>query len=48
MTVLPAVRIDYVQLAVADTARSKAFHGRAFGWTINDFGPATPSSPTGA
>ena len=35
----PPVRIDYVELAVADTARSKAFYGRAFGWTFTDFGP---------
>ena len=39
MTVLPAVGIDYIELAVADTARSKAFYGRAFGWTFIDFGP---------
>ncbi len=39
MTELPAVRIDYIELAVADTARSKAFYGRAFGWTFTDFGP---------
>lgn len=36
---MPAVRIDYIELAVADTARSKAFYGRAFGWTFTDFGP---------
>lgn len=36
---MAAVRIDYVELAVADTARSKAFYGRAFGWTFTDFGP---------
>ena len=36
---MEAVRIDYVELAVADTARSKAFYGRAFGWTFTDFGP---------
>ncbi len=32
-------RIDYIELAVADTARSKAFYGRAFGWCFTDFGP---------
>ena len=36
---MAAVRIDYVEFAVADTARSKAFYGRAFGWTFTDFGP---------
>ena len=36
---MPAIRIDYIELAVADTARSKAFYGRAFGWTFTDFGP---------
>ncbi len=33
------LRIDYIEFAVADTARSKAFYGRAFGWTFTDFGP---------
>ncbi|HEV7371550.1 VOC family protein [Arenibaculum sp.] len=32
-------RIDYVELAVADLARSKAFYGAAFGWTFTDYGP---------
>ncbi len=32
-------RIDYIEFAVADTARSKAFYGSAFGWTFTDFGP---------
>jgi len=36
---MAAVRIDYIEFAVADTARSKAFYGRAFGWTFTDFGP---------
>jgi predicted enzyme related to lactoylglutathione lyase len=31
--------IDYLELAVADTARSKAFYGDAFGWTFTDYGP---------
>ena len=39
MTELPAIRIDYIEFAVADAARSKAFYGRAFGWTFTDFGP---------
>lgn len=32
-------RIDYVEFAVADVARSKAFYGAAFGWTFTDYGP---------
>lgn len=32
-------RIDYVELNVADIARSKAFYGTAFGWSFTDFGP---------
>jgi uncharacterized protein len=31
--------IDYVELAVTDTAAAKAFYGSAFGWTFNDYGP---------
>ena len=34
-----ALRIDYIELAVADTARAKAFYGEAFGWCFTDFGP---------
>jgi predicted enzyme related to lactoylglutathione lyase len=33
-------RIDYVELAVSDIARSRAFYGKAFGWTFKDYGPA--------
>lgn len=33
------IRIDYVELAVADMARAKAFYGGAFGWTFTDYGP---------
>ena len=32
-------RIDYVEMNVADIARSKAFYGKAFGWTFKDYGP---------
>lgn len=32
-------RIDYVELNVADIARSKSFYGGAFGWTFTDYGP---------
>jgi uncharacterized protein len=33
-------RIDYVELNVSDIAKSKAFYGKAFGWTFTDYGPA--------
>ena len=31
--------IDYIELVVADIARSKAFYAEAFGWTFQDYGP---------
>lgn len=31
--------IDYIEFAVADIARTKAFYGAAFGWTFTDYGP---------
>jgi predicted enzyme related to lactoylglutathione lyase len=33
-------RIDYIEMNVADIERSKAFYGRAFGWTFTDYGPS--------
>lgn len=35
----PDRKIDYVELAVGDVARSKAFYGSAFGWSFTDYGP---------
>ena len=32
-------RIDYIEMNVADIARSKTFYGKAFGWTFKDYGP---------
>jgi uncharacterized protein len=32
-------RIDYIEMGVADIERSKAFYGKAFGWTFKDYGP---------
>ena len=32
-------RIDYIEFAVADIARSKTFYGAAFGWSFTDYGP---------
>jgi len=31
--------IDYFELPTAETARSRAFFGEAFGWTFNEYGP---------
>ncbi len=31
--------INYIELKVADIARSKEFYGKAFGWTFTDYGP---------
>jgi predicted enzyme related to lactoylglutathione lyase len=31
-------RIDYIEMNVADIERSKAFYGKAFGWTFTDYG----------
>ncbi len=31
--------IDYIEFNVADIGRSKAFYGKAFGWTFTDYGP---------
>ncbi len=32
-------RVNYLELPVADAARSKAFYADAFGWTFADYGP---------
>ncbi|MDA1090353.1 MAG: VOC family protein [Proteobacteria bacterium] len=31
--------INYIELNVADIARSKDFYGKAFAWTFTDYGP---------
>lgn len=31
--------IDYIEFNVADIERSKAFYGKAFGWSYIDYGP---------
>ncbi len=31
--------IDYIEFPGSDTGALKAFYGRAFGWTFNDYGP---------
>ena len=32
-------RIDNIEFAVSDIARSREFYGKAFGWTFTDYGP---------
>lgn len=32
-------KIDYVEFAAADLARTKAFFTEVFGWTFTDYGP---------
>ena len=32
--------IDYIEMNVADIERSKAFYGKAFGWTFKGYGPS--------
>ena len=31
--------ISYIEISVADLARSREFYGQAFGWRFNDYGP---------
>lgn len=33
------LKIDYVEFASSDLAKSKTFFGKAFGWTFQDYGP---------
>ncbi len=33
------LRIDYLEMPVADIGRAKAFFGTAFGWKFTDYGP---------
>jgi predicted enzyme related to lactoylglutathione lyase len=33
------LRIDYIEVAVKDVARAKAFYQTAFGWKFTDYGP---------
>lgn len=32
-------RIDNIEFAVSDIARSREFYGKVFGWTFTDYGP---------
>lgn len=40
-------RINYVELPAANTAATKQFYARAFGWTFTDFGPTYAATLTG-
>ena len=40
-------RLNYLELPVTDTARSKAFYGEAFGWAFSDFGPSYAATTSG-
>src|SRR3546814_12794211 len=33
-------RIDNIEFAVSDIARSRDFYDKAFGWSLTDYGPA--------
>ena len=33
-------RIDYIEFAVGDIARSRDFYAKAFGWSFKDYGPS--------
>jgi predicted enzyme related to lactoylglutathione lyase len=33
-------RIDNIEFAVSDIARSREFYDKAFGWSFTDYGPA--------
>lgn len=35
--------IQYIELGVKDVSGAKAFYGKAFGWTFQDFGPTYAS-----
>jgi predicted enzyme related to lactoylglutathione lyase len=40
-------RITYLELPVADTARTKAFYATAFAWPATDYGPTYAAAMTG-
>jgi uncharacterized protein len=40
-------RVDYVEYAVTDLARTKEFYSKAFGWQFEDYGPAYSSFSDG-
>lgn len=40
-------RLYYLELPVADSAKSSAFYGAAFGWSFTDFGPSYAATTSG-
>lgn len=38
MKATPDQKIDYVEFDVKDIPRTRAFYGKAFGWTFTDYG----------
>jgi predicted enzyme related to lactoylglutathione lyase len=40
-------RIDNIEFTVSDIARSREFHGKAFGWTLRIKDPPIASSAMG-
>lgn len=40
-------RLNYLELPVANTAKSKAFYGAALGFDFTDFGPTYAATMTG-
>lgn len=40
-------RLYYLELPVADSTRSAAFYGSAFGWAFTEFGPSYAATTTG-
>ena len=40
-------RLNYVELAVTDIAKAKAFYEQAFGWKLTAFGPDYAGTTTG-
>ena len=46
MTGVPKARLNYVELSVAETARSRAFYEAALGWTFSDYGPTYSATAT--
>jgi uncharacterized protein len=41
------LRIDYIEVPVADVTRAKAFYQKAFGWKFTDYGPGYTSFEDG-
>ncbi|MFD1950908.1 VOC family protein [Sphingomonas arantia] len=40
-------RLNYVEMATADTARDRAFYAAAFGWAMTAYGPSYAATTTG-